>query len=281
MKTILSLRQTNRLSILLSVANLSRSTFYYQAKLQKEPERDAPLKQQILGLYHRHKGRYGYRRITQAMRNDGQIINRKAVQRVMQDMQMKSLVRPKKYRSYRGALHATAPNLLQRNFEATKPTQKWVTDVTEFNVKGEKLYLSTLMDLHNREIIAHQMTSRPSFPLVSSMLDKALAKLSKGETPILHSDQGWHYKMPAYRQKLQAKGVIQSMSRKGNCLDNAAMESFFGTLKSELFYLEKFRDIEDLQTKVRSYIRYYNQERIQLKLKGLSPVMYRTQPLPA
>lgn len=281
MKAILSLRQIHRLSILLSVAQLSRSTFYYQAKLLEEPERDAPLKQQILGLYHCHKGRYGYRRITQAMRNDGQVINHKAVQRVMQDLQLKSLVRPKKYRSYRGASHAAAPNVLERNFEAEKLNQKWVTDVTEFNVKGEKLYLSTLMDLYNREIIAHQMSSRPSFPLVSSMLGKALSKLSREETPILHSDQGWHYKMPAYRRKLQAKGVVQSMSRKGNCLDNAAMESFFGTLKSELFYLEKFEDAEDLKAKVRSYIRYYNHHRIQLKLKGLSPVMYRTQPLAA
>jgi putative transposase len=268
----------HRLSILLSVAELSRSTFYYHAKLMENPEREAPRKQQILGLFHHHKGRYGYRRITQAMRNDGHIINHKAVQRLMQEMQLKSLVRPKKYRSYRGPSHAEVPNRLQRNFEAQKPNQKWVTDVTEFKVQGEKLYLSTLMDLHNREIVAHQMSSAPSFSLVSSMLEQALKKLPSGEKPILHSDQGWQYQMAAYRRTLQAKGIVQSMSRKGNCLDNAAMESFFGTLKSELFHLETFRDVEDLKAKVRSYIRYYNQERIQLKLKGLSPVMYRTQP---
>ena len=190
---------------------------------------------------------------------------------------MTAYVRPKRYRSFQGDL-ATSPNLLARQFDAERPNEKWVTDVTEFKVRGQKLYLSPVMDLFTGEIVAFEIQERPLFSLVENMLKKALLKL-KGQTPkpVLHSDQGWHYQMPAYRQRLLDHGVKQSMSRRGNCLDNAAMESFFGTLKSEFFYLNKFNDIQDLATGLSRYIRYYNHQRIKLKLKGLSPVQYRLQ----
>ena len=158
------------------------------------------------------------------------------------------------------------------------PNHKWVTDVTEFNVRGEKLYLSPVLDLYNGEIVAYEMQKRPLYALVGNMLQKALAKLKEDESPLLHSDQGWHYQMASYGRKLAVRGLTQSMSRKGNCLDNAAMESFFGTLKSEFFYLNKFESIEQLEEGVRQYIHYYNHERITTKLTGLSPVQYRTQP---
>lgn len=188
-------------------------------------------------------------------------------------------MRVKKYRSYRGEGHVV-PNVLQRQFQAERPHQKWVTDVTEFNVRGEKLYLSTVMDLYNGEIVAFHMDRRPHYSLVGTMLRKALAKL-QGGTPLLHSDQGWQYRMPAYRRMLAEHGLTQSMSRKGNCLDNAAMESFFGTLKSEFFHLNRFASVEALEQGLRDYIHYYNHHRIKAKLKGLSPVQYRTQPLAA
>ncbi len=194
---------------------------------------------------------------------------------------LKSLVRPKKYRSYKGQVGHSAANLLQRKFEAAGANQKWVTDVTEFNVGGEKLYLSPVMDLYNGEIVAFETAKRPAFALVDMMLKNALAKLRTDERPILHSDQGWQYRMPAYQRALREKHVVQSMSRKGNCLDNAAMESFFAVLKTEYFYLNKFSSVDELQAGLKQYIHYYNHDRIKMKLKGLSPVQYRTQPLAA
>jgi putative transposase len=265
---------------LLKVAGLARSTFYYQKKAFQAADKHQGLKKQIGAVFARPKGRYGYRRVTTAIRKRGRQVNHKTVQRLMGELGLKSLVRPKKYRSYKGEVGYAAPNVLQRQFEAKGANQKWVTDVTEFNVTGEKLYLSPVMDLYNGEIIAFETARRPEFELVRSMLKKALAKLKKNAQPTLHSDQGWQYRMPEYQRALRNKQVVQSMPRKGNCLDNAAMESFFAVLKSEFFYLNKFSSIEELKTGLRKYIHYYNHVRIKTKLKGLSPVQYRTQPLP-
>lgn len=275
---MLELRQGHALARLLKAASLSRSTFYYQVKAQQAEDQHAGLKAHIRALYERHKGRYGYRRITAALRQTGATVNHKTVQRLMQALGLKSLVRPKKYRSYRGQ-QANVPNLLDRQFQAKRPNQKWVTDVTEFNIRGEKLYLSPVLDLYNGEIVSYAMQQRPHFSLVGNMLKKAMDKLTGKDAPLLHSDQGWQYQMPAYRRQLAQRGLTQSMSRKGNCLDNAAMESFFGTLKSEFFYLNRFESIEQLQAGIRQYIHYYNHDRIRTKLKGLSPVQYRIQAL--
>ncbi len=275
---MLGLRLSHDLRRLLRAADLSRSTFYYQVKAQQAGDRDAELKARIQAIYDLHRGRYGYRRITDELRQTGPAVNHKAVQRVMQSQGLKSLVRPKKYRSYRGVNHINIPNILGRRFQAESPNQKWVTDVTEFSVRGEKLYLSPVLDLYNGEIVAYQMAKQPTFPLVRNMLDKAMARLSNQDAPLLHSDQGWQYQMPAYRRHLHSRGLIQSMSRKGNCLDNATMESFFGTLKSEFFHLNQFDSVKHLQRGLNQYIHYYNHHRIKSKLNGLSPVQYRTQP---
>ena len=176
---------------MLKVAGLARSTFYYQQKALLVDDKHAVIKDGIRTLYARHKGRYGYRRITAALRLSGMLVNHKTIQRLMGELGLKSLVRIKKYRSYRGAMGRTAPDLLQRKFEAPCANQKWVTDVTEFNVAGEKLYLSPVLDLYNGEIIAFETAKRPAFEMVSSMLRKALARLGPDETPLLHSDQGW------------------------------------------------------------------------------------------
>ena len=237
------------------------------------------MKAEIKLVFDRHKGRYGYRRVTAAIRRRGETINHKTVQRLMAGMGLKSLVRPKKYRSYKGQAGRVAPDLIQRQFTADRMNQKWATDVTEFSVAGQKLYLSPVMDLHNGEIIAFEMARRPVFKLVQNMLAKALDRIGDGDTPILHSDQGWQYQMPAWGKMLEQGNITQSMSRKGNCLDNAAMESFFATLKAEFFHLNRFESVESLKEGVEDYISYYNNDRIKLKLKGLSPVQYRTQPL--
>jgi putative transposase len=188
-------------------------------------DRHAALRNRIRSIFNAHKGRYGYRRVTAAIRGPGHIVNHKTVQRLMVEMGLKSPVRPKQYRSYKGDEGRVAPDLLKRQFTAQSANQKWVTDVTEFNVAGDKLYLSPVMDLYNGEIIAFETATRPIFKLVGNMLAKALDSLGNTEKPILHSDQGWQYQMPAYRRLLQRRDIVQSMSRKGNCLDNAAMES--------------------------------------------------------
>ncbi len=216
-----------------------------------------------------------------AIRKLGKTVNHKTIQGLMAKLGLKSLVRPKKYRSYKGEVGLAAPNVLKRHFEASCANQKWVTDVTEFKVAGAKLYLSPVMDLYNGEIIACEISRRPEYALVGNMLKKALKRLKPGEQPVLHSDQGWHYRMPAYQRALQERSVVQSMSRKGNCLDNAAMESFFAVLKTEFFYLNKFGSADELTAGLKKYIHYYNYDRIKTKLKGLSPVQYRTQPLAA
>ena len=273
---MLGLRQAYPLAALLSAAGLSRSTFYYHAA-QVEPRQD-DLCVHIERIYHQHRGRYGYRRVALALRREGLHVNHKAVQRRMQAVGLKSLVRPKRYQSYRGGAAANVGNVLARQFHASGPNQKWVTDVTEFKVGQEKLYLSPVLDLYNGEIIAYQMDRRPQFHLVKTMINTAIERLA-GEKPLIHSDQGWQYQMRQYHKILVEHGLTQSMSRKGNCLDNAAMESFFATLKSEFFYLNKFENLEQLKAGLKAYIHYYNHDRIRSKLKGLSPVEYRTQPL--
>jgi putative transposase len=195
----------------------------------------------------------------------------------MKELGLKSLVRMKKYRSYKGNVGKIAPNILMRDFMATKLNEKWVTDVTEFHLFGEKLYLAPVLDLFNGEIIAYNVQSRPTYELISKMLDKAVTCLSEGEAPVLHSDQGWHYQMKPYVHELKQHGITQSMSRKGNCLDNAVMENFFGHLKSELLYIQEFESMDHFKSELEEYIDYYNHRRIKEKLKGLSPVQYRIQ----
>lgn len=199
-------------------------------------------------------------------------------QRLMQLLRLKAVIRaPKKYRSYRGKEGRIAPNILMRKFDCEEPNHKWVTDVTEFRVGDEKLYLSPVLDLFNRQIIAYQLMRKPVYKLVSDRLEKAISTLKSTEKPLIHSDQGWQYQLDSYQQTLASHGFTQSMSRKGNCLDNAVIESFFGTLKCELFYREKFTSIEQLEKRIHEYIYYYNHERVSTKLKGLSPVQYRNQ----
>ena len=269
---MIELRQQHSLCDLLKVAGLSRSTFYYQHKVLQLADKYAEVKDRIRQIYAQHKGRYGYRRITATLRLKGGSINHKTVQRLMGDLQLKSCVRLKKYRSYRGEIGHVAPNVLARNFAACSPNEKWVTDVTEFKVGSEKLYLSPIMELFNGEIVSYEIARRPLFNMVAKMLTSAFQRLGPCDKPILHSDQGWQYRMDKYRRHLKLRCITQSMSRKGNCLDNAAMESFFGTLKSEYFHLTNFTCLDELKAGLDEYIRYYNVDRIKLKLGSLSPV---------
>ena len=209
----------------------------------------------------------------------GYQINHKTVQRLMRELNLKCMVRIKKYRSYKGEIGKIAPNILKRDFHASAPNQKWTTDITEFSLFGAKLYLSPVLDMYNGEIISYNISERPVLGQVRDMLDKAFEKIPDNTNLIFHSDQGWQYQHKQYQKRLKDKGIQQSMSRKGNCLDNSVMENFFGLLKSELLYLKDFESVEEFKVELEDYINYYNNKRIKEKLKRLSPVQYRLQSL--
>ncbi len=261
---------------------MPRSTFYYHLKKSKKEDKYKVEKDEILLIFQENKGRYGYRRITLEMRNRGYIINHKTVAKLMRMMGLRSIQRPKRrYNSYQGTIGKIADNLLKRDFKANKPNEKWATDVTEFKVDNHKLYLSPIIDLFNGEIVSYNLSRRPVFAQVVDMLEKAFNKIPDNTNLILHSDQGWQYQMKQYQYLLSQKGIRQSMSRKGNCLDNSVAENFFGILKSELYYVKEkqYKNLEDLEKDIIEYIDYYNNRRIKSKLKGLSPVQFREHSL--
>ena len=270
-----------RLDILLEFSGLARSTYYYHLKQLNKLDKNKVLKAKIKMIYDEHKGNYGYRRITLELRNQGFLVNHKKVQRLMKRLNLTARIRRKrKYSSYKGEVGKKADNLIQRQFEASKPYEKCYTDVTEFAIpaSSQKLYLSPVLDGYNSEIIAYQLSTSPNLEQIKTMLAKAFPDEHYDNT-ILHSDQGWQYQHQFYHEFLNQKGIRPSMSRKGNSPDNGMMESFFGILKSEMFYgFEKtFKSLDELKRAIINYIDYYNNKRIKVKLKGLSPVQYRTK----
>ncbi len=255
---------------------MALSTFYYPISRTNNIDKYADMRKRIVGIFEVHHKRYGYRRVHMQLLNEGYLINHKTVQKLMAEMHLKSKVRKVKYKSYKGEVGRIAPNVLNRDFKAEKPYQKWATDVTEFKIDNKKAYLSPIIDLFNGEIISYTISDHPDLKMVMNMINKAQRKVNIVAGLVLHSDQGWHYQHRQYQKTLKQNGIIQSMSRKGNCLDNAVMENFFGIMKSELLYLEKFKSIWEFKVALREYIEYYNNERIKLKLKAKSPVQYRT-----
>lgn len=217
--------------------------------------------------------------MTMLLKNRGFSINHKTVLRLMKVLGLVCKVRMRKYRSYKGEVGKIAENILNRDFKTEKPNTKWVTDVTEFHLFGKKLYLSPILDLCSSDIVSYTISERPVLSMVTSMLEEALEKLPKGADLIIHSDQGWQYQHKIYRKMLEDRGISQSMSRKGNCLDNAVAENFFGILKSELLYLQDFTSMEHFEAELIAYLEYYNHKRIKAKLKGLTPYEHRCQTL--
>ena len=269
------------LEILLKIIKLARSTYYYQLKQLDKSDKNHDIKAEIQAIFTEHKGNYGYRRITLELRNRGFVVNHKKVQHLMKALGLSARIRRKrKYYSYQGEVGKKADNLIQRQFEAAKPMEKCYTDVTEFAIpaSSQKLYLSPVLDGFNSEIIAYNLSTSANLEQVKLMLEKAFTE-ERYENTILHSDQGWQYQHQYYHRFLEDKGIQPSMSRKGNSPDNGMMESFFGILKSEMFYgYEKsFKSLEQLEQAIVDYIDYYNNKRIKVKLKGLSPVQYRTK----
>ncbi|HGK1838164.1 TPA: IS3 family transposase [Streptococcus pneumoniae] len=269
------------LALLLKAIKLARSIYYYHLKQLDKPDKDQELKAEIQSIFIEHKGNYGYRRIYLELRNRAYLVNHKRVQGLMKVLNLQAKMRQKrKYSSHKGDVGKKAENLIQGQFEGSKTMEKCYTDVTEFAIPAstQKLYLSPVLDGFNSEIIAYNLSTSPNLEQVQTMLEQAFTE-KHYENTILHSDQGWQYQHDSYHRFLESKGVQASMSRKGNSPDNGMMESFFGILKSEMFYgYEKsFQSLKQLEQAIVDYIDYYNNKRIKVKLKGLSPVQYRTK----
>lgn len=292
---VYELQHKYSLVVLLDISGLKRSTYYYTLnKLDKDTKND-DIMNTIIDIYYAHKARYGYRRITLELINRGYTVNHKKVKRLMSKMGLYARTPKAKYKSYKGDMNGTVKNLLldkvidevnhktyyERNFKTERCNEIWSTDVSEFHIAAGKLYLSPILDLHNREIVSYNISASPNYEQIKDMLAKAFNKYKDLKGLILTSDQGWQYQMQDYHKALEEKGIIQSMSRKGNCLDNSPMENFFGKMKNEMFYGYEytFNTLEELKKEMENYISYYNNQRITTKLKGLTPVEYRNQSL--
>jgi len=267
--------------------DLPKSTYMYWQQRLDRPNKDEQVEKKILEI-RKDNPNYGYRRMAAMLRKQGLLINKKKVQRLVQKLklQVTSFSRKtRKYSSYKGTIGKVADNEINRKFKVGEPYTYITTDTTEFkylekdkneNYQVKKLYLNPYLDMYNSEIISYEISKQPTLEPILKALDKAIeiTNINK-DRRIFHSDQGWAYQIKQYTSKLEAEGITQSMSRKGNCLDNSPMENFFGILKQEIYYGKKFYSYEELKETIEEYIEYYNKDRIKEKLGYLSPIEYR------
>ena len=263
---------------MLEAIGLSKSTYYYEiGKAEKVLERNADISSEIESIFKDNKGRYGVRRVHQALLNRGFQVNHKRVQRIMNQLGLAGKRPKEKYHSYRGDVGKVADNIVNRDFSTEKPLEKWTTDVSQFSLSWGKCYISPILDMNTNEIISYNLSLSPNMEQIRDMLQKAFDRFPSVKGLIMHSDQGWQYQHATYRNELRKHGVVQSMSRKGNCYDNCIMETFFGRLKNEMFYgFEKeYTSFESFSRAIDEYIDYYNNRRIQAKTKWMPPSKFR------
>jgi transposase InsO family protein len=199
----------------------------------------------------------------------------------MKTVNMKSVIRKKKKSYLASTPQITAENVLNRNFQADKPNQKWLTDVTEFKLtNGQKAYLSAILDLSDKSIVSYVLGHSNNNPLAFETFDRAIAANPTAK-PLFHSDRGFQYTNNTFKGKLDSIGATQSMSRISKCIDNGPIEGFWGIIKSEMYYLQKFHTYEELAAAIDEYMNFYNTKRLQKNLKGLTPIEYRNQTLVA
>ena len=264
-----ALRMRHPLCLLLHHAGLSRAGYYKWKNAQFRNAKNSDVEQHILAI-HSIRPYYGYRRMTIALRREGFMANHKRVYRLMKKLGIQSIIRKK--RRYCGNLSSIIfPDLLQRKFSSLAPRRKLVTDITYLPTFKGFIYLSVVQDLHNNEIVAHSLSVKNDLELVLA----SFKQLESMPGAVLHSDQGFQYTHKSYQRELNRLEVIGSHSKRGNCLDNAAMESFFSHLKTEGFAGKELLGREETMTLVEDYIRFYNTERFQKRLGQLSPVEYR------
>lgn len=272
------LRKSFKLKDLLEVMELSKSSYFYQRTAQSKTDKYASVKEQIIDTFNRNYRCYGYRRIWYSLRRFGTRISEKIVRRIMRQEKLYAYYpRKRRFCSYCGEVSPEVPNLLQRNFQATEPNQKWLTDITEFAIPAGKVYLSPIIDCYDGMPVSWTIGSSPTAELANTMLKQAIAKLESGDKPIIHSDRGGHYRWPEWIEITKRASLIRSMSKKGCSPDSAACEGFFGRLKNEMFYhrdwygvsLPAFIKVLD------GYLNWYANKRIKVSLGGLSPAEFR------
>ena len=257
---------------------MAKSTYYFELnKVDVVKVSIKVLMGEIQEIFNCNKHRYGVRWVHKELINRGYKVNHKRVQRLMHDMGLFGKRPKEKYHSYKGEVGKIADNIIDRNFSTTAPLQKWTTDVSQFSLSWGKCYLSPILDMNTNEIISYDLSLSPNLEQIQRMLGRAFEKFPSVKGLIFHSDQGWQYQHAYFRNTLKEHGVIQSMSRKGNCYDNCIMETFFGRLKNEMFYghEKEYESFEDFADAIEQYIDYYNNERILAKTKWMPPVKYR------
>ena len=257
---------------------MAKSTYYFElSKKDVVAEKNEKLMIEIKEIFEQNKHRYGVRRIHQELLNRGWLVNHKRVQRLMHQMGLFGKRPKEKYHSYKGEVGKVADNIINRDFRTTAPLQKWTTDVSQFSFTWGKCYISPILDMNTNEVISYDLSLSPNLEQIQHMLNKAFEKFPSTNGLIFHSDQGWQYQHVLFRNALQEHGIIQSMSRKGNCYDNSIMETFFGRLKNEMYYGQEkdYTTFEEFSKAVEEYIDYYNNKRIQAKTKWMPPVKYR------
>lgn len=266
------------------IANIARSSYYkWNNRLESKTDRENAMILILLKqMYTEFKGIYGYRRMTMNInRKFNKQYNHKRIYRLMKSANLKSVIRKKKKTYVSSTPQTTAENVLNRNFNTEKPNQKWLTDVTEFKLtNGKKAYLSAILDLGDRSIVSYVLGHSNNNELVFDTFDLAVTANPTAK-PLFHSDRGFQYTNRKFKNKLDSIGATQSMSRIGRCIDNGPMEGFWGIIKSEMYYLQKFHTYEQLKHAIDEYIDFYNMRRLQKNLKGLTPIEYRNQILVA
>ncbi|WP_183255574.1 IS3 family transposase [Anoxybacteroides tepidamans] len=270
------LRKNHPLKWLLNIGEVSKSGYYKwrrnQSKKSLRLEKDLLLQEHIVAIHKLHPY-FGYKRMTRALSREGIIVNHKRVRRLMRELGIRSVIRKKRpFYGHRGSV--VFPNVLNREFYAENPYQKLVTDITYVRVGDTFAYLSVVLDLYNNEIVAWELSNRNDLPLVINTLNQLNGKLLD-KNALLHSDQGFQYTTKSYENHLKELQIQGSHSRKGNCYDNACIESFFSHLKTEKLYLVRPKTIEQAYQAIQEYIHFYNHSRFQEKLNGLSPIEYR------
>ena len=274
---LLSVHEGWTLSGLLKAASLPRATYYFELRKPDKDVKNKEIMDLIRSVFYENKRRYGFKRITAELRNRGYPVNHKKVLRLMAKMGLRAVRQKQKYHSYIGEVGRVADNVIGRDFKARGPNEKWTTDVSQFNCTFGKCYLSPILDMGAGDVVAWDLSLSPNLEQTKRMLDGAFGKYPNLEGLVFHSDQGWQYQHDYYQGRLKEKGIVQSMSRKGNCIDNSIMESFFGTMKNEMFYghESEFRTFEQFRKAVAEYIDYYNNKRIKAKTKWMPPSKFR------
>jgi len=273
-----ALRSKYKLNELLPILKLSKSSYCYQVNSIRAFDKYQELRDLVKELFDTNKCRYGYRRIHCLLQKRGIIVSEKVVRRIMKEDQcLVKCTKKRKYNSYKGEISPEIDNIINRDFSAKAPNQKWLTDITEFHIPAGKVYLSPIIDCFDGLAVSWSIGTSPNAELTNTMLNNAISSLQKDEKPVVHSDRGCHYRWPEWIKIMTKANLTRSMSKKGCSPDNSACEGFFGRLKNEMFYNRnwKYVSIDSFIKELDSYLRWYNEDRIKISLGGMSPLQYR------